>query len=90
MRRPSDGCRDESCSAKVEPKKTYKHFHSLFVFNSFFSPQKPKTKKKNEKIDGDDSSNDWWRSDHEEELIRLISTPIVDAIMMIDENNREE
>ena len=46
--------------------------------------------KHNKKVDGDDSSNDWWRSDHEEELVRLISTPIVDAITKIDENYREE
>lgn len=36
------------------------------------------------KVDADDSSNEWWRSDQEDELIRLISTPIVDAISKID------
>lgn len=61
--------------------KDRKFIYSV-VFN-FFSQTKTK-------VDGDDSSNDWWRSDHEEELIRLISTPIVDAITKIDDNNREE
>lgn len=46
--------------------------------------------KKNEKVDADDSSTDWWRSDHEEELIRLISTPITEAVSKIDEKYREQ
>jgi len=34
---------------------------------------------------GDDSSNGQeWRSDQEDELLRLISTPIFDAIARID------
>lgn len=45
------------------------------------------------KVDADESSNEMWRSDQEEELMRLISTPIVDAVAKIDDNfqnNREE
>jgi hypothetical protein len=36
------------------------------------------------KVDADESSNEWWRSDQEEELVRLISTPIVEAVTKID------
>jgi hypothetical protein len=41
------------------------------------------------KVDADDSSNEWWRSDQEDELIRLISTPIVDAISKIDSQQND-
>lgn len=72
---------DGSLQESIEEKP----FFILFVFHFFlFLVIKNKPK-----VDGDDSSNDWWRSDHEEELVRLISTPIVDAITKIDDNREE-
>lgn len=73
-----------SSLCKIQSRRKDFSFVCFSLF-SLFSVIKNKPK-----VDGDDSSNDCWRSDHEEELIRLISTPIVEAIAIIDENNREE